>query len=586
MIDATTGYEAMSFMDGSSGYNQILMSPKDEELTAFHTPKGIYYYKVMPFGLKNVGATYKRAMQNIFDGLLHKNVERYADDLVVKSRKRYDHLKDLRMVFELLQRYQLRMNPLKCAFGVTSRKFLGFIVRHRGIKIDQAKRSVGAVLAQENSEGKEKSLYYLSRTMTPNKLKYSPIEKLCLALAFSIQKMKHYFQAHVVRLVSRAIPIKFVMSKPVLNVVGPLPKSSGGHLYILAATDYFSKWAEVIALKEVKKKIIVNFIRVNIVYRFGISQYIITDNGKPFDNKLMNKICDLFGFKQHKSSMYHAAANGLAEAFNKTLCNLLNKVISKSKRDWHERMEEALWAYRKNYRTPTQATPYSLGFRVEAALPLERQIPSLRLAIQEGLTDEKNTKLRLVVLEAFDEKRLEAQQNLEYYQARLFRSFNKRGLRWREGWPHQRQVLEEVLSLKEDVHSLSCGSCGYELNLNSSSRNTASIGSKYGKSIKKGMISFLSIDESRFTQVDEFKCVPFFFSKRSWGLFQRRTKLQCRKCGNDIGIAYDDSASSYPLVADASDTASGSEITTHRKYDIKIRSLQPSSSVSGTPLPE
>lgn len=140
-------------------------------------------------------------------------------------------------------------------------------------------------------------------------------------------------------------------------------------------------------------------------------------------------------------------------------------------------------------------------------------------------------------------------------------------------------------SSRRDV-SYSCGSCGYELNLNSSSRNTASIGSKYGKSIKKGMISFLSIDESRFTQVDEFKCVPFFFSKRSWGLFQRRTKLQCRKCGNNIGIAYDNSASSYPLVADASDTASGSEITTHRKYDIKIRSLQPSSSASGTPLPE
>lgn len=140
-------------------------------------------------------------------------------------------------------------------------------------------------------------------------------------------------------------------------------------------------------------------------------------------------------------------------------------------------------------------------------------------------------------------------------------------------------------SSRRDV-SYSCGSCGYELNLNSSSRNTASIGSKYGKSIKKGMISFLSIDESRFTQVDEFKCVPFFFSKHSWGLFQRRTKLQCRKCGNDIGIAYDDSASSYPLVADASDIASGSEATTHRKYDIKIRSLQPSSSASGTPLPE
>ena len=139
MIDVTTTYEEMSFMDGSSGYNQIRMSPKDEELTAFRTPKGIYSYKVMPFGLKNAGATYQRAMQNIFDDLLHKNVECYVDDLVVKSRKRGDHLKGLSMVFELLRRYQLRMNSLKCAIGVTSDKFLGFIVRHRGIEIDQAK---------------------------------------------------------------------------------------------------------------------------------------------------------------------------------------------------------------------------------------------------------------------------------------------------------------------------------------------------------------------------------------------------------------------------------------------------------------
>ena len=102
ITDATTGYEAMSFMDGSSGYNQISMSLKDKEHTAFRTPKGIYCYKVMSFGLKNGGATYQKSMQNIFDNLLHKYVECYVDDLVVKSRKRGDHLKDLRMVFELL----------------------------------------------------------------------------------------------------------------------------------------------------------------------------------------------------------------------------------------------------------------------------------------------------------------------------------------------------------------------------------------------------------------------------------------------------------------------------------------------------
>ena len=76
---------------------------------------------------------------------------------------------------------------------------------------------MGALLAQENEKGKENALYYLSRMMTPNELKYAPIEKLCLALIFAIQKLKHYFQAHTVHLISKANPIKYVMSRPVLS---------------------------------------------------------------------------------------------------------------------------------------------------------------------------------------------------------------------------------------------------------------------------------------------------------------------------------------------------------------------------------
>jgi len=137
MIDSTTGHEALSFMDCTAGYNQILMAPEDQEATAFRTPKGIFCYKVMPFGLKNAGATYQRAMQTVFDDMLHKKVECYVDDLVVKSKKRADHLQDLCLIFERLRKCQLKMNPLKCAFGVTSGKFLGFVVHHRGIEIDQ-----------------------------------------------------------------------------------------------------------------------------------------------------------------------------------------------------------------------------------------------------------------------------------------------------------------------------------------------------------------------------------------------------------------------------------------------------------------
>ena len=85
MIDNTSTYEAFSFMDGYSGYNQIRMAPEDEKHTAFRTPMGVYCYWVMPFGLKNAGATYQRAMTRIFDDLLHDIAECYVDDLVVKS---------------------------------------------------------------------------------------------------------------------------------------------------------------------------------------------------------------------------------------------------------------------------------------------------------------------------------------------------------------------------------------------------------------------------------------------------------------------------------------------------------------------
>ncbi|KAK3006983.1 hypothetical protein RJ639_015832 [Escallonia herrerae] len=157
-----------------------------------------------------------------------------------------------------------------------------------------------------------------------------------------------------------------------LDKVGPLPKSSGSHLYILAVIDYFSKWAEAVPLKEVKKEMVVNFIKSNLIFRYGVPRYIITDNGKPFYNTLMDQLYTKYGFKQHNSSMYNAPVNGLAEAFNKTLCNLLKKVVAKSKKDWHEKIGEALWAYRTTYRTPTQATPYSLVYGVEVVLPLEQ----------------------------------------------------------------------------------------------------------------------------------------------------------------------------------------------------------------------
>ena len=77
-----------SFMDGFSRYNQIRMAPKDAEKTPFKTPMGNFYYTVMPFGLKNTGAIYQRAMMAIFHNMMHQELEVYMDDIVVKSKKR------------------------------------------------------------------------------------------------------------------------------------------------------------------------------------------------------------------------------------------------------------------------------------------------------------------------------------------------------------------------------------------------------------------------------------------------------------------------------------------------------------------
>ena len=105
------------------------------------TPIGNYHYKVMPFGLKNVRSTYQRMMTRMFEPQLGKIIEVYIDDMVVKSKKESEHVKDLERIFAVLREHQLRLNASKCSFGVGSGKFLGYMVTHRGIEVspDQIK---------------------------------------------------------------------------------------------------------------------------------------------------------------------------------------------------------------------------------------------------------------------------------------------------------------------------------------------------------------------------------------------------------------------------------------------------------------
>ena len=128
LVDNTAKNSQFSFMDGFSGYNQIRMAPKDREKIAFVTMWGTFCYKVIPFDLKNAGAIYQRAMATLFHDMMHKEIEVYVDDLIVKSRKDESHIENLRKLFKRLRKFQLKLNPVKCTFGATFGKLLGFIV--------------------------------------------------------------------------------------------------------------------------------------------------------------------------------------------------------------------------------------------------------------------------------------------------------------------------------------------------------------------------------------------------------------------------------------------------------------------------
>ncbi|XP_016206084.1 uncharacterized protein LOC107646414 [Arachis ipaensis] len=121
-------------MDAYSGYNQILMHPEGQSKTKFITEHGNFCYRVMPFGLKNAGATYQRMMDKVCRRQIGRNMKIYVDDMVAKTTQEKSHCDDLREIFEQIRAYNMRLNPEKCAFGVQGGKFLGFMLTSRGIE--------------------------------------------------------------------------------------------------------------------------------------------------------------------------------------------------------------------------------------------------------------------------------------------------------------------------------------------------------------------------------------------------------------------------------------------------------------------
>uniref|UniRef100_A0A2N9EW19 Integrase catalytic domain-containing protein n=1 Tax=Fagus sylvatica TaxID=28930 RepID=A0A2N9EW19_FAGSY len=247
LIDSAAGHAMFSFMDGFSGYNQILMSLRDTEKTAFRTPISNFYYTVMPFGLKNAGATYQRTMTAMFHDMMHREIEDYIDDIVVKSKTRDDH-------FCILKKRGINVDPARASAIATMKpltthkelkSFLGklsyirrFIPGLAAVQDIMTKlpticapilgkplrlylvsnsQAIGALIAQENDNGVEQPIYYVSRTLKDAESRYPGAEQSCLALIYASQRLRHYFLAHKVQLMTKSHPIRSLLQRPVLS---------------------------------------------------------------------------------------------------------------------------------------------------------------------------------------------------------------------------------------------------------------------------------------------------------------------------------------------------------------------------------
>ena len=302
IVDALAGHGILSFLDAFSRYHQILMYPPDAEKTSFITLHGLFCYNVMPFGLKNVGATYQRLVTKMFRPLLEKTMEVYIDVMLVKSKESPDHTMHLQQAFELLRAYGMKLNPTKCAFGVSTGRFLGFMMTRGGIEanlaqlqanlesqapssrkgvqrltgrlaalgrficrftdrlkpffaiLKEANRTgwneecdraftqikqylakppilaspnagetlfvylvvlevaISAALFKENNDRRQKPVFFVSKSLADAETRYSHLEQAALALRITAKKLRPYFQAHPI-VVLTDLPLRSTLHK-------------------------------------------------------------------------------------------------------------------------------------------------------------------------------------------------------------------------------------------------------------------------------------------------------------------------------------------------------------------------------------
>nr|GEW12252.1 reverse transcriptase domain-containing protein [Tanacetum cinerariifolium] len=484
MLERLAGNQYYCFLDGFSGYFQILINPKDQEKTTFTCPYETFAYRRMPLGLCNAPGTFQRCMMAIFLDMIEKTIEVFMDDFSVFGNL---FLSCLIHLEKMLMRYEdtsLCLNWETSHFMVKEGIVLGHKVSKKGIEVDKAKVDVisklphpttvkgirsflghagfyrrfikdfsktakpmtrllekdtqfifsqddfaiGAVLGQCQDKH-FKPIHYAIKTMTEAESNYTTTEKEMLAVVYAFEKFRSYLilnkiivytdhsalqylftkKYSKVRLLRWVLliqeftfkvvdtkaaenltadhlsrlenlhqnvlyPKEFNESFPLetLNLVsthGPFP-SSRGNKYILIAVDYLSRWVEAKALPTNDDRVVCKFLK-NLFARFGAPRAIISDRGTHFCNDQFTKVMQKYDVTHRLATPYHPQISGQVEVSNRGLKRTLEREVGENRTSWLDKLDDALWAFRTNYKTPIGCTPYKLVYGKACHLPVE-----------------------------------------------------------------------------------------------------------------------------------------------------------------------------------------------------------------------
>eukprot|EP00253_Pinus_taeda_P003639 PITA_03639 len=289
------------------------------------------------------------------------------------------------------------------------------------------------ILTQDGLEGKRGKIVQNQEKISKDEIIKILCHRWCFILEESRSLLSHATNAKSLKGKENYCPCPLSPFQPRnlfqqwgLDFIGEIhPSSSGQHKLILTATDYFTKWIEAIPCRQANDSTIIQFLESNILSRFGCPEKVITNNAAAFKSKKVINFFHKYHITLGHSTTYYPQGNGLAESSNKSLINIIKKLLEENKKNWHRKLTNALWEDRLSTKKSIGMSPYELVYGMEAKFPSSLGIPTIKL-LQEIEAEPNDMQRRVNQTIHLQQTREQVFNRAQILQEKLKKMFDKK----------------------------------------------------------------------------------------------------------------------------------------------------------------